>query len=74
MPRDQFPLAGRVIVITGVSRRAGIGYAIARRAAEWGADLYATTSAPMTTSSRGAAMTLQPCAPASDPTFGPAPA
>lgn len=39
MPRDQFPLAGRVIVITGVSRRAGIGYAIARRAAEWGADL-----------------------------------
>ena len=31
--RDPLPLRGRVAVITGVSRRAGIGYAIARRLA-----------------------------------------
>ncbi len=33
------PLAGRVVVVTGVSRRAGIGHAIACRAAAWGASL-----------------------------------
>ena len=31
--RDPLPLLGRVAVVTGVSRRAGIGYAIARRLA-----------------------------------------
>ena len=33
------PLAGRVALVTGVSRRAGIGYAIAMRLAQLGADL-----------------------------------
>lgn len=33
-------LAGRVAVVTGVSRRAGIGYAVARRLAARGADLF----------------------------------
>lgn len=37
--RDPLPLAGRVVVVTGVSRRAGIGHAIACRAASWGASL-----------------------------------
>lgn len=34
------PLSGRAALITGVSRRAGIGYAVARRLGELGADLY----------------------------------
>lgn len=34
------PLAGRVALITGVSRRIGIGYAVARRLLESGADLF----------------------------------
>jgi 3-oxoacyl-[acyl-carrier protein] reductase len=34
------PLRGRAALITGVSRRAGIGYAIARRLAAMGADLF----------------------------------
>ena len=37
--RDPLPLRGRVAMITGVSRRAGIGYAIARRLAAQGASL-----------------------------------
>jgi 3-oxoacyl-[acyl-carrier protein] reductase len=37
--RDLHPLRGRVAVVTGVSRRAGIGYAIARRLAALGASL-----------------------------------
>jgi 3-oxoacyl-[acyl-carrier protein] reductase len=40
------PLDGRVALVTGVSRRAGIGYAIARRLAELGADLFAHSWAP----------------------------
>ena len=35
------PLAGRVALVTGVSRRAGIGFAAASRLAEMGADLFA---------------------------------
>lgn len=35
-------LTGRVAVVTGVGRRAGIGYAIARRPADRGAALYLT--------------------------------
>lgn len=35
--RETLPLRGRVAVVTGVSRRAGIGYAIARRLAGYGA-------------------------------------
>ena len=34
------PLAGRGALVTGVSRRAGIGYAVARRLRELGADLF----------------------------------
>ena len=33
-PDSRPPLAGRVVVVTGVSRRAGIGHAIACRAAD----------------------------------------
>ena len=36
------PLRGRVAVVTGVSRRQGIGYAIALRLAAAGADLFIT--------------------------------
>jgi 3-oxoacyl-[acyl-carrier protein] reductase len=35
----QLPLAGRVAIVTGASRRVGIGFAIAGRLAELGADL-----------------------------------
>lgn len=38
--RDPVPLRGRVALVTGVSRRAGIGYAIARRLAALGAGLF----------------------------------
>jgi 3-oxoacyl-[acyl-carrier protein] reductase len=38
--RDQLPLRGRAALVTGVSRRAGIGYAIARRLAALGASLF----------------------------------
>jgi 3-oxoacyl-[acyl-carrier protein] reductase len=38
--RNPLPLRGRVAVVTGVSRRAGIGYAIARRLAAQGASLH----------------------------------
>jgi len=44
--RDPLPLRGRVAVVTGVSRRAGIGYAIARRLAALGASLYLHQFAP----------------------------
>ncbi len=37
---DVMPLRGRTALITGVSRRAGIGYAIARRMAAMGAGLF----------------------------------
>lgn len=37
--RDQYPLKGKKILITGVSRRQGIGYAIARQVAAWGASV-----------------------------------
>jgi 3-oxoacyl-[acyl-carrier protein] reductase len=39
-------LAGRGALVTGVSRRAGIGYAIARRLRELGADVYVCGFAP----------------------------
>src|ERR1700729_1298912 len=44
--RDPLPLLGRVAVVTGVSRRAGIGSAIARRLAALGAGLYLHHYAP----------------------------
>jgi 3-oxoacyl-[acyl-carrier protein] reductase len=37
------PLAGRVALVTGVSRRVGIGMAVARRLAGLGADLFVTS-------------------------------
>jgi 3-oxoacyl-[acyl-carrier protein] reductase len=44
--RDSLPLRGRVALVTGVSRRAGIGYAIARRLAGLGASLVIHHYAP----------------------------
>src|SRR5690349_24787874 len=41
-----FPLRGRVAVVTGASRRAGIGYAISRRLAGLGASLFVHHFAP----------------------------
>jgi 3-oxoacyl-[acyl-carrier protein] reductase len=38
--RDPLPLEGRTALVTGVSRRAGIGYAVARRLAALGASLF----------------------------------
>lgn len=39
LERDPFPLRGRVALVTGASRVAGIGYATARRLHAYGADL-----------------------------------
>jgi 3-oxoacyl-[acyl-carrier protein] reductase len=44
--RDPLPLLGRVALVTGVSRRAGIGYAVARRLATLGASLFLHHYAP----------------------------
>jgi 3-oxoacyl-[acyl-carrier protein] reductase len=44
--RDPLPLRGRVALVTGVSRRAGIGYATARRLAGLGASLFLHHYAP----------------------------
>ena len=43
---DPLPLAGRTVLITGVSRRAGIGHAIACRAAAQGASIVAHHYSP----------------------------
>lgn len=40
LQRDALPLRGRVALVTGASRRAGIGYATARRLAALGASLF----------------------------------
>lgn len=40
LTREPLPLRGRVALVTGASRRAGIGYAIARRLAALGAGLF----------------------------------
>jgi 3-oxoacyl-[acyl-carrier protein] reductase len=45
-PRDPLPLRGRVALVTGGSRRAGIGYAVARRLAALGASLFLHGYAP----------------------------
>lgn len=44
--RDLLPLRGRVALVTGASRRADIGYAIARRLAALGASLFLHHYAP----------------------------
>ncbi|MGW1375523.1 SDR family oxidoreductase [Streptomyces sp. NPDC002446] len=38
--RDPLPLLGRTALVTGASRRGGIGYAVARRLAAYGAGVY----------------------------------
>ncbi|GGS97721.1 SDR family oxidoreductase [Streptomyces chromofuscus] len=38
--RDPLPLRGRTALVTGASRRGGIGHAVARRLAAYGADVY----------------------------------
>ncbi|MFI2214080.1 SDR family oxidoreductase [Streptomyces sp. NPDC020141] len=38
--RDPLPLRGRTALVTGASRRDGIGYAVARRLAAYGASVY----------------------------------
>jgi 3-oxoacyl-[acyl-carrier protein] reductase len=38
--RDALPLRGRTALVTGASRRGGIGYAVARRLAAYGASVY----------------------------------
>ncbi|HEU5474876.1 MAG TPA: SDR family oxidoreductase [Actinophytocola sp.] len=40
LAREPLPLRGRAALVTGVSRRAGIGYAVARRMAALGASLF----------------------------------
>lgn len=40
LARDPFPLRGRVALVTGASRRAGIGYATCRRLAAYGASVF----------------------------------
>jgi len=44
--RDPLPLRGRAALVTGASRRAGIGYAIGRRLAALGASLFLHHYAP----------------------------
>jgi len=39
LARDPLPLRGRVALVTGASRRGGIGYAVARRLAAYGASV-----------------------------------
>jgi 3-oxoacyl-[acyl-carrier protein] reductase len=46
LQRDVLPLRGRVALVTGASRRAGIGYATARRLAALGASLFLHHYAP----------------------------
>ena len=46
LARDPLPLRGRSVVVTGVSRRAGIGYAIACRMAAYGANVFCHHFAP----------------------------
>lgn len=38
--RDPLPLRGRIALVTGASRRGGIGHAVARRLAAYGASVY----------------------------------
>ena len=46
LQRETLPLRGRIALVTGVSRRAGIGYAVARRLAAMGASLFLHHYAP----------------------------
>jgi 3-oxoacyl-[acyl-carrier protein] reductase len=53
-PGDPHPLDGRVAVVTGVGRRAGIGYAISRRLLESGAAVLTQAWTPYDVASWGA--------------------
>jgi 3-oxoacyl-[acyl-carrier protein] reductase len=57
---DSRPLADRVAVVTGVSRRVGIGYAIAARLAGRGADVLVHSWAPHDAEQPWGADTLGP--------------
>ncbi|WP_243118394.1 SDR family oxidoreductase [Actinomyces wuliandei] len=46
LARDPLPLEGRTVLVTGVSRRRGIGHAVACRAAAYGASVVAHHHAP----------------------------
>lgn len=46
LARERFPLRGHSVVITGVSRRAGIGFATACKLAAYGANLFCHHFAP----------------------------
>ncbi|NYJ65251.1 NAD(P)-dependent dehydrogenase (short-subunit alcohol dehydrogenase family) [Pseudoclavibacter chungangensis] len=46
LARDPLPLRGRRVLVTGVSRRAGIGYATACRPAAYGASVFCHHHAP----------------------------
>jgi 3-oxoacyl-[acyl-carrier protein] reductase len=46
LPSDRLPLRGRTALVTGVSRRRGIGFAVARRFAALGADVFIHHFAP----------------------------
>lgn len=46
MKSTSFPLRGKTALVTGVSRRRGIGYAISTRLAELGADVFIQHHAP----------------------------
>lgn len=46
LPEPNRPLAGRAAVVTGVSRRIGIGFAIATRLAQAGADVFIHSWSP----------------------------
>jgi NAD(P)-dependent dehydrogenase (short-subunit alcohol dehydrogenase family) len=46
MSHSDLPLSGRVAVVTGVSRRIGIGFAIAERLLEMGASVFAQSWTP----------------------------
>ena len=46
LAREQLPLRNRNVVVTGVSRRDGIGYATARRLAAYGANVFCHHFAP----------------------------
>ncbi|MEU5535008.1 SDR family oxidoreductase [Streptomyces sp. NPDC020362] len=48
--RDPLPLRGRTALVTGASRRAGIGHAVARRLAAYGASVYLHHHVPHDTS------------------------
>lgn len=46
LARERFPLRGHTIVVTGVSRRAGIGFATACRLAAYGANIFCQHYSP----------------------------